>query len=254
MSAGEELFSMPEAEPAGLAEEQNAGAGGSEERGDNVERPLAAATSEASGPHNPVPEEQNGSASPMQEPTAPRAGDVSSQLSGAPELSGRYDAAAARTEADVQARTAGSRMPSRRATLMALGFAVAALLAWTTLQREGFFDATGPREVVRAQVDDLGRGQLRAAYDLFSPRYRQQVPFNEWRELVVTHWRVFRTRELRFGDNEESNGRAVLETHLVAESGDRYVARFTLVRAEGRWWVDDLRWSQESEERGRVST
>jgi Domain of unknown function (DUF4864) len=217
-------------------------------------------------PENGAPEQQNESAGRSQgrgelqgevrdeNLGEPPAAAIISQTSGPPEINARYEALAARRETEVHAHVAGSHVPSRRATLMALGFAVASLLTWTALQREGFFDATGPREIVRAQVDDLGRGQLRAAYDLFSPRYRQQVPFNEWRELVVTHWRVFRTRELRFGDNEQSNGRAVLETHLLAESGDRYVARFTLVRAEGRWWVDDLRWSQETDERGRVST
>jgi Domain of unknown function (DUF4864) len=217
-------------------------------------------------PENRAPEQQNESAGQSdgrgdgrgegrdENLGDPPAAAVTSEASGSPEISARYEAISARRETEVRAHAAGSHMPSRRATLMALSFAVAALLTWTALQREGFFDATGPREIVRAQVDDLGRGQLRAAYDLFSPRYRQQVPFNEWRELVVTHWRVFRTRELRFGDNEQSNGRAVLETHLLAESGDRYVARFTLVRAEGRWWVDDLRWSQETDERGRIST
>jgi hypothetical protein len=147
-----------------------------------------------------------------------------------------------------------SPVPSRRAALVATGLAALALVAWLVAQREGLLDVSSPRETVRAQLDDLGRGQLRAAYDLFSPRYRQQVPFNVWRQLVVTHWRVFRTRELRFGDNQESGGRAVLETHLTAESGDHYVARFTLIRAQGRWWVDDLRWSQESDDRERIST
>jgi hypothetical protein len=147
-----------------------------------------------------------------------------------------------------------SPVPSRRAALVATGLAALALVAWLVVQREGLLDTSSPRETVRTQLDDLGRGQLRAAYDLFSPRYRQQVPFNVWRQLVVTHWRVFRTRELRFGDNQESGGRAVLETHLTAESGDHYVARFTLIRAQGRWWVDDLRWSQESDDRERIST
>jgi hypothetical protein len=58
---------------------------------------------------------------------------------------------------------------------------------------------------------------------------------------------MFRTRELRFSRNEESGERAVLETHIRAEGGERYVARFTLIRAEGRWWIDDLRWAAESD-------
>lgn len=150
--------------------------------------------------------------------------------------------------------SAASPVPSRRAALLATALAALALLAWLVVQRAGLLDSTGPQEIVRAQLDDLGRGQLRAAYDLFSLRYRQEVPFTEWRELVVTHWRVFRTRDLRFGYNEETGSRAVLETHLTAEGGGHYVARFTLVKLGGRWWVDDLRWSQEPEEHGRIST
>ncbi len=153
-----------------------------------------------------------------------------------------------------RARAPVSPVPSRRAALLAAGLAALTLLAWLIVQREGLLDAVGPREIVRAQLDDLGRGQLRAAYELFSPRYRQEVPFNEWRELVLTHWRVFRTRELRFGENQEYGGRTVMETHLTAESGDHYVARFTLIHADGRWWVDDLRWSHEGDDPGRIST
>ncbi len=153
-----------------------------------------------------------------------------------------------------RARAPVSPVPSRRAALLATGLAALTLLAWLIVQREGLLDSVGPREIVRAQLDDLGRGQLRAAYELFSPRYRQEVPFNEWRELVLTHWRVFRTRELRFGENQEYGGRTVMETHLTAESGDHYVARFTLIRADGRWWVDDLRWSHEGDDQGRIST
>ncbi len=63
--------------------------------------------------------------------------------------------------------------------------------------------------------------------------------------MVLMHSRVFRTRELHFADNHEWNGGAALEAHLVAESGDRYLARFTLVYEEGHWWVDDLHWDRE---------
>ena len=63
---------------------------------------------------------------------------------------------------------------------------------------------------------------------------------------MVTHRRIFRLREFHFNRTEQSGGRAVLETRLVAADGERYVARFTLVRADGRWWIDDLRWVAES--------
>src|SRR5580692_9862293 len=74
-----------------------------------------------------------------------------------------------------------SPVPQRRRTaLISLGLAALAMLAWFVVNREGLIGGSGPSQIVRAQIDDLGRGQLRAAYELFSPRYRQQVPFAEW--------------------------------------------------------------------------
>ena len=67
------------------------------------------------------------------------------------------------------------------------------------------------------------------------------------------HSRMFRTRELRFANDHEWNGGAALEAHLVAESGDRYLARFTLVYADGHWWVDDLHWGREPDIEGQVT-
>jgi hypothetical protein len=103
----------------------------------------------------------------------------------------------------------------------------------------------GPAGVVRDQLEALNRGDLRAAYNQFSVKYRQQVPFEAFHELVVQHRNMFHTRQLRIGRDDESGGRAVLETHLLADGGKRYLARFTLVRLDGRWWVDDLHWSEE---------
>jgi uncharacterized protein DUF4864 len=107
----------------------------------------------------------------------------------------------------------------------------------------------GPASVVRSQLEALNRGDLQVAYGLFSPNYREQVPFEAFHQLVVTHRNMFQTRELRIGRDDESGSRADLETHLVAEGGKRYVARFTLVRVDGRWWIDDLHWGNEPTQR-----
>ena len=104
-----------------------------------------------------------------------------------------------------------------------------------------------PASVVRTHLEAVNRGELRAAYELFSPRYREQVSFDAYHALVVTHRRIFRLREFRFNRTEQSGARAVLEARLVATNGERYVARFTLIRADGRWWIDDLRWGAESQ-------
>jgi hypothetical protein len=148
-------------------------------------------------------------------------------------------------------RYAARRLWRRLMMLLVAGGAAFGLTTWILVRLDNPVGPLGlkssPAAVVRAHLEALNRGELRAAYELFSRRYRQQVPFDAYRELVVTHRRMFRTRELRFSRHEESGERAVLETHMRAEGGERYVARFTLIRAEGRWWINDLRWGAESD-------
>ncbi len=144
-----------------------------------------------------------------------------------------------------------ARRSLRRRLLALLGAGGAAfvLTTWILVRVENPLGRAAlgstPASVVKAHLEALNRGELNAAYAFFSSRYRQKVSFEAYHELVVTHPRMFRTRELRFSRDEESGEHAVLETRLRAEGGERYVARFTLVRAEGRWWIDDLRWGAE---------
>lgn len=143
--------------------------------------------------------------------------------------------------------------PKPRAIFITAALLLVTLALWFEGGRMGWLAQTDPTDVARAQLVDLDHGRWRAAYDLFSPRYREQIPFETWRDMALTHSRMFHTREMSFGGDQEWNGGAALEAHLVAESGDRYLARFTLVYAEGRWWVDDLHWGREQPTPGQVT-
>ncbi len=152
-------------------------------------------------------------------------------------------------EPPVEDRTGAAARRSllrRLLALLAVGGTAFALTTWTLVRFPspfGTFDESGEAaSVVKAHLEALGRGELRAAYEMFSPRYRAKVSFEAYHELVMTHRRIFHLREFRLSRNEETGGRAVLETNILGQNGARYVARFTLVRAEGRWWIDDLRW------------
>jgi hypothetical protein len=70
---------------------------------------------------------------------------------------------------------------------------------------------------------------------------------------VFTHPGIFHMRSVAVESREQSPARAVLETHIVADDGGRYLARYTLISIEGQWWIDDLRWGREPEPRGRFS-
>jgi hypothetical protein len=151
----------------------------------------------------------------------------------------------------------GAESPQRRNlrnnlfTLLGLSLASFVLTAWVLVRVESPFGlfASGPRDVASAQLRALDRGEMRASYDMFSEQYRKQVTFDQWRQLVVTHWRQFHAEILGAEPPEQSGQRVTLEIHLRGADEKPYRARFTLIRARGRWWVDDLHWSEEPDER-----
>lgn len=145
--------------------------------------------------------------------------------------------------------------PSRRRSLrrnllqlLAGGLTAFVLTAWVLVRIAppfGLF-ADGPREVVRAQLRAVGLGEYRAAYQMFSAHYRSQVPYDAWHQLIVSHWRMFHSEVVSAGETSQSGSRATLEVHLRATDDRGYRARFTLVRLDGRWWIDDMRWGDEA--------
>ena len=130
--------------------------------------------------------------------------------------------------------------------LLAAGAAAFTVTVWLLVRAPGLPDWVarngGPSGVVRQQLEALNRGDLRSAYDLFSSRYRSEVPFQAFRRLVTSHRKLFRTQDLDLLPAGNSGGRVALNATLTAADGERYVARFDLVQSAGRWWVDDLRW------------
>jgi len=135
--------------------------------------------------------------------------------------------------------------------LLSLTLAAFVLTSWILVRVDSPFGifSTGPQEIVRAQLRALDRGELRPAYDMFSPRYRTQVSFDTWHELFVTHWRMFHADVVR-AETPAYNGPGVtLEIFLHGADDKDYRARFTLIRTDGRWWIDDVHWTQEPDER-----
>jgi hypothetical protein len=112
----------------------------------------------------------------------------------------------------------------------------------------------GPARIVRQHLAALNRGEFREAYLLFSQHYRAQVTFEMYHELVVSHAAMFRTRIVSVSNQQISGDRVVLDTRVLALNGERYVARFTLVRRDNRWWIDDLRWGADADRRNVFST
>jgi hypothetical protein len=135
--------------------------------------------------------------------------------------------------------------------LISLSLAAFTLTAWILVRVDSPFGmfSTGPQEIVRAQLMALDRDELRPAYDMFSSRYREQVSFDVWHELIVTHWRMFHAEVLRTEGPAKSGPGVSLEIYLRGADDRDYRARFTLIRTGGRWWIDDVHWTEEPDQR-----
>jgi hypothetical protein len=151
------------------------------------------------------------------------------------------------------ADAAERRRGFRHNLFLLLGLTLAAFIlsSWILVRVDSPFGifSTGPQEIVRAQLRALDQGELRPAYDMFSPRYRGQVSFDTWHELFITHWRMFHADVVRSETPAESGGGVTLEIYLHGADDKDYRARFTLIRTDGRWWIDDVHWEQEPDER-----
>jgi hypothetical protein len=136
--------------------------------------------------------------------------------------------------------------------LLSLTLAAFILTAWILVRVDSPFGlfSSGPQEIVRAQLSALDRGELRPAYDMFSTRYRGQVSFELWHELIVTHWRMFHGEVLRSEEPAKSGPGVSLEIYLRGADDRDYRARFLLIRTDGRWWIDDVHWAVEPDQGG----
>jgi len=98
-------------------------------------------------------------------------------------------------------------------------------------------------KTARAQLQALNDDDVTAAYSEFSPRYRARVPLATFRKLVKAHRDMFHTEEQDVTTRSKSDDRVVLDIHLSSDDDEDYIAEFTLVRLQGKWCVDDLRWA-----------
>lgn len=174
-------------------------------------------------------------------PDPPGAEDPSGQEPGMQDF---HDGAAFRDEVfEVLER---KRYLRRLSWLMLAGVASFALATWMLVRATGPFGfsraGSDPLTVVRTELGSLARGDLQSAYAQLSERYRKQVSFDVYNALVASHRRMFLTREYRVTHREEHNGQTLIEAQLTAANGQEFLARFTMIQAAGRWWIDDLHW------------
>lgn len=94
----------------------------------------------------------------------------------------------------------------------------------------------------RAQLDALNQDDISGAYSYFSPGYRARVSLATFRKLIRAHHDMFHTEEQDVKMRSQAPDRVLLDIHVSSDDDEDYVAEFTLVRLDGRWCVDNLRW------------
>jgi Domain of unknown function (DUF4864) len=203
---------------------------------------------------DPTPPEESVDPGAGHEPMPPAELTANLDAGGVPQNVPRHEPAADnRTAVIVYEDTVSRRRSFRHHLLLLLSLTLAAFImtSWILVRVDAPFgiSSTGPQEIVRAQLRALDRGELRPAYDMFSPRYRGQVSFDTWHELFVTHWRMFHADVVRSETPAISGPGVTLEIFLHGADDKNYRARFTLIRTEGRWWIDDVHWTEEQGDR-----
>ena len=104
-------------------------------------------------------------------------------------------------------------------------------------------DAAGSAlRVARAQLEALNQDDISGAYSYFSPVYKARVPLATFRRLVRSHLDMFHTEEEDVDTLSQTESRVLLDIHVSSDDDEDYVAHFTLLRVDGRWCVDNLRW------------
>jgi hypothetical protein len=155
-------------------------------------------------------------------------------------------------EAEGRIKTRRQNLLHNLLLLLALTLTAFTLTAWILIRMDSPFGifSSGPQEIVHAQLLALDRGELRPAYDMFSARYRGQISFDDWHQLIVTHRQMFHAEVLR-SEVPSSRGPGIALEIYLRDADDRdYRARFTLIHSGGRWWIDDVHWMEEPDQRG----
>lgn len=145
----------------------------------------------------------------------------------------------------------------RVAILFASGFAAFSFTTWLLTRTnigDAGRDATTPEGVVRMQLDALGRGEAQSAYGLFSPQYRAEVSFEAFQHVIVVHNEMFRANSEVVEEVSRAATRAEMRVHIGAADGQHYVARYSTVLIENRWWIDAMRWRVDEAPPERIFT
>ncbi|HVQ28849.1 MAG TPA: FHA domain-containing protein [Vicinamibacteria bacterium] len=104
-----------------------------------------------------------------------------------------------------------------------------------------FWSTRAPATVVQAQLVELKRGDLEAAYHRLSADLQSQLSREDFERLVHEHAGLADNKDATFWKRSVVNDRATLSGVLTAGSGQVEAATFELVKEGSEWRVTSIR-------------
>ena len=104
-----------------------------------------------------------------------------------------------------------------------------------------FWSTRAPALVVQAQLVELRRGDLEAAYHRLANELQGQLSREEFERLVREHPGLGDNKDATFWKRSVSNDRATLSGVLTSGSGQVETATFMLVKEGTEWRVSGIR-------------
>jgi len=124
-----------------------------------------------------------------------------------------------------------------------LAFSLTSLWLSHLAQRTSIQDADSQAvNVVRAHFAALYRGDFQAAYALFSTRLRREMSFEEFQDVMQAHLPLLQGKVSVFPATASAR-RVVVDIDLQGGRHIDLTAEFTVVRSDGRWWIDGVHWN-----------
>jgi hypothetical protein len=109
-----------------------------------------------------------------------------------------------------------------------------------------FVGTRGAVDAVHAQIADIKKGDLDAAYGRMSDAYRQSHTSADFAAFVGRHPGLKENSDTTFSNRSINNDRGHLEGFLMAASGAKETVTYELVKQSGQWKIDDIKFEGEA--------
>jgi len=104
-----------------------------------------------------------------------------------------------------------------------------------------FYSTQAPANLVQAQMADLRKGDLDAAYRRLSPELQAQMPADQFERMVRDHPTLAQNKDATFLSRSINNNRATLIGTVTSTTGDVEPVTFELVKEGAEWRITAMK-------------